>query len=101
MKFAAETYAERRNKLIQALAAQGIEAHGRSGLNVWIPVAEETAIVQALAYAGWAVRPGEIYRIRSAPGIRVTIAELSERDAVRLAADIAATLRPRSHAHLG
>src|SRR5207253_6390290 len=38
---AADTYATRRDALVRALAAHGIEAHGRSGLNVWVPVVEE------------------------------------------------------------
>ncbi len=38
---AADTYAHRRRALIEALAQHGIEARGRSGLNVWVPVAEE------------------------------------------------------------
>ena len=47
-------YAARRAALVAALAERGITAHGRSGLGVWIPVEEETAIVQALAERGWA-----------------------------------------------
>jgi DNA-binding transcriptional MocR family regulator len=100
MARAAEIYAERRHAMIGALDAHGIEAYGRSGLNVWIPVAEETAIVQALAASGWAVRAGEIYRIRSAPGVRITIASLEPAEATRLAADFASSLRPQSHARL-
>lgn len=38
---AAETYAERRTALVDALAAEGIPSHGQSGFNVWIPVAAE------------------------------------------------------------
>jgi DNA-binding transcriptional MocR family regulator len=97
MKDAADAYAEHRRALIDALAAHGIDAYGRSGLNVWIPVAEETPVVQALARAGWAVRAGEVYRIKSAPGIRITVADLTPVDTARLAADIAAALRPPSH----
>ncbi|HUA34720.1 MAG TPA: aminotransferase class I/II-fold pyridoxal phosphate-dependent enzyme [Candidatus Binataceae bacterium] len=100
MKHAADTYAERRRAMIAALNTHGIEAYGRSGLNVWIPVAEETAIVQALARKRWAVRAGEIYRIKSAPGIRITVASLEPAEAVRIAADFAASLRPQSHARL-
>src|SRR5205807_3904971 len=31
------SYAARRQALVGALAAHGIEAHGRSGLNAWVP----------------------------------------------------------------
>ena len=93
---ASDIYALRRNALIDELAKVGIEAHGRSGLNVWIPVADENAIVQSLLEDGWAVRPGAAYRVRSAPGIRVTISALKPADARRFAADFARSLRPRA-----
>lgn len=88
-------YRERRSALIEALRARGIEAHGASGLNVWIRVPEETAVVQALLQERWAVAAGERYRIETGPAIRVTIARLQPRDAVRFAADLAAILSPR------
>lgn len=85
-------YARRRRALIEALAAQGIEAWGDSGLGVWVPVREEGAVVQALAARGWALSPGERYRFRSPPGIRVTTAALPVSDAPALAADFAGAL---------
>jgi DNA-binding transcriptional MocR family regulator len=91
---AATTYAARREALLRALATEGIAAHGRSGLNVWIPVSEEAAVVAALADESWAVRAGERYRLRTGPAVRVTIATLAPRDAVRLAAVLARSLRP-------
>jgi DNA-binding transcriptional MocR family regulator len=92
---AQRVYGERRDALLRELRERGLEAHGASGLNVWIPVAEESATVQALAAKGWGVKAGERYRIVSAPAIRVTIATLEPRDAVRFAEDLAAILRPR------
>jgi DNA-binding transcriptional MocR family regulator len=97
---ACETYSARRAALIRELAKFGIEAHGRSGLNVWIPVHEETAAVQSLLAAGWAVRAGERFRMNSAPGIRVTVAALEVAEAPRLARDIAAAMRPHLAAHV-
>jgi DNA-binding transcriptional MocR family regulator len=94
---AAATYAHRRRALIEALAQHGIEARGRSGLNVWVPVAEEAAVVNAMAAKGWAIRAGECYRIKSAPGIRVTVSTLAPEDTRRFAADLADSLRPRAH----
>ena len=90
---AGRAYTERRQALLRELAAHGIRAHGASGLNVWIPVTEESATVQALLHAGWAVKAGERYRIASPPAIRVTIASLEPRDARRLAAELARVLR--------
>lgn len=91
---AAEVYATRRRALLDALAARGIEAHGRSGVNVWVPVSAETATVQALAAAGWAVAPGERFRLAAPPGIRITTSALEPDAARRLATDLAATLAP-------
>ena len=92
-------YAARRAALVAALAERGITAHGRSGLGVWIPVEEETAIVQALAERGWAVGPGERYR--SAPGIRVTISTLQPADARRLADDVATAVGGQATTYAG
>jgi DNA-binding transcriptional MocR family regulator len=91
---ATELYAVRRGALRAALAARGIQSFGESGFNVWVPVPEESAIVQALAERGWAVAAGERFRLRSAPAIRVTTSTLDPVDAARLAADLAAVLRP-------
>jgi DNA-binding transcriptional MocR family regulator len=95
LALAEKTYTARRRALLRALAAHGIEAHGKSGLNVWIPVSDESATVQALFQAGWAVHAGESYRIASGPAIRVTIATLSPADAKRFAADLAEMLTAR------
>lgn len=90
---AADAYTERREALKGALAARGIAAMGRSGLNVWIPVREESATVAFLAARGWAVRAGERYRTKSGPAIRITISTLTAREAVQLAGDIAESQR--------
>jgi DNA-binding transcriptional MocR family regulator len=99
LKAAAETYARRRRALIDALNEHGIEARGRSGLNVWIPVADEAVVVDGMAEKGWAVRAGSCYRIKSATGIRVTVSTLTRDQSRRFAADLAASLRPRTSAH--
>ncbi len=93
---AGRVYAERREALLRALAGHGIAARGASGLNVWIPVPEESATVQALVQLGWAVKAGERYRIASPPAIRVTIATLERKEAARFAEDLAKVMRPRS-----
>ena len=92
---AVRTYAARRGALVEALAARGIEAHGRSGLNVWIPVPEEAAAVQQLLALGYAVSAGERFRIESGPAIRVTISHLAPAAAPGLAEAIAGVLHPR------
>ena len=65
---AATAYAQRRRYLIDALAAHEVPAMGRSGLAVWVPVADEPAVTGALLERGWAVAPGERFRIASPPG---------------------------------
>lgn len=92
LKLAEKTYAERRRALLDALAERGIEAHGVSGLNVWIPLREEHAVTQTLMSRGWAVNAGERYRLASGPAIRVTISTLTASDAQRFANDLAAAL---------
>ena len=93
---AADTYTERRRALIDALAAHGIKSFGRSGLNVWIPVQDESGAIQSLLESKWALRAGERFRIRAAPGIRATVAALAAEDAPPLARDIAAAIAPRA-----
>jgi len=84
-------YMERRDVLVAALASHDIDAHGRSGLGVWVPVAEEVPVVQHLLERGWAVSAGERYRFRTPAGIRITTASLEPPEAEQLAAVIAAS----------
>jgi DNA-binding transcriptional MocR family regulator len=90
---ASKAYRERREALLRELARRGVAAHGVSGLNVWIPVAHESAVAQSLMARGWAVNAGERYRIASGPAIRVTVATLEPRDAALFADDLASVLR--------
>jgi DNA-binding transcriptional MocR family regulator len=89
---AAEAYAESRESLIRELARRGIEAHGETGLNIWIPVPDETAAATGLLARGWAVAPGSWFRVRSGPGVRVTIAGLRPEEAGILAEAVAGAL---------
>ena len=89
---AAETYTENRRALIGELARRGIEGHGETGLNVWIPVPDETAAATGLLARGWAVSPGSWFRVRTGPGVRVTVAGLRPGEAAALAEAVAAAL---------
>lgn len=91
---AGEIYAQRRNAALAALAAHGVDAHSRSGFNIWVPVRDEARTVRALAERGWAVAAGERFRIQAAPAVRVTVSTLQPADAGRFAADLADALRP-------
>ena len=79
-----------------ALAAHGITASGRSGFTCWVPVADEDGVASALAAAGWAVAPGQRFRIAAPPGVRISFARLAEADAPAFAAELARALRHRA-----
>lgn len=96
---AAATYAGRRQALIDALARHGIAARGRSGLNVWIPLPAESAVVQSMLEAGWAIGAGDRFRLKSPPAVRISVATLRPGEAERLASDLAHSLAPQRHAH--
>ena len=98
---AGHSYAGRRAALIDQLAGYGITAYGRSGLGVWIPLAEEVATVQQLLERGWAVSPGERFRFRTPPGIRITTAALKPREAAELAAALHDIIRTTSATYAG
>ncbi|MEF9881699.1 aminotransferase class I/II-fold pyridoxal phosphate-dependent enzyme [Streptomyces sp. P9-A4] len=87
-----EAYAERRAALIGALRAHGIRAVGASGLNVWVPVRDESAVVNGLRTQGWWVAAGARFRIAAPPAVRITTATLDVDRAPRLAADFAEVL---------
>lgn len=90
----ARSYGERRDGLVAALAERGVRANGRSGMNAWVPVADETAVVTRLLTAGWAVAPGARFRVESGPGVRITVSELGMGEVPGLADAVAAAVRP-------
>ncbi|WNE95036.1 GntR family transcriptional regulator [Streptomyces luomodiensis] len=85
-------YARRRAALLAALSARGIAAHGASGMNLWVPVRDEAAVVNGLRTRGWWVAAGARFRLASGPGVRITAAALAEGDAEALAEDLAGVL---------
>lgn len=90
----ARAYGARRDPLVDALAERGVVAHGRSGMNVWIPVPDETGAVARLLQQGWGVAPGARFRLNSGPAIRITISTLTQEDIGPLADAVAAAVRP-------
>jgi DNA-binding transcriptional MocR family regulator len=96
LAIAARTYAGRRAALRAALAAHEVRTTGRSGFTCWVPVADEDGVASALAAAGWAVAPGQRFRIAAPPGIRISFARLAEADAPSFAADLARAVRHRA-----
>lgn len=90
----ARAYGERRDALLRALAERGIEAYGRSGMNVWVPVPDETGAVARLLHAGWAVAPGARFRMSAPPGVRLTVSSLAMDDIEQVADAVAAAAGP-------
>ncbi|WP_189956881.1 aminotransferase class I/II-fold pyridoxal phosphate-dependent enzyme [Streptomyces alanosinicus] len=90
----ARAYGTRRDALVDALADRGVVAHGRSGMNVWVPVSDETGALARLLQAGWAVSPGARFRLNSPQAIRITISTLREEDVAPLADAVATAVRP-------
>lgn len=95
LQHATAIYTARRMAVLAALHDRGIAANGSSGLNLWVPVAEEVPVVQGLAARGWAVQAGEPFRLDAPPGIRITVAALPVERAVHLADDLAQVLDQR------
>lgn len=90
----AGSYAERRDGLVRALRRRGVEAHGRSGMNVWVPVSDETGAVTRLLGAGWAVAPGARFRLATGPAVRLTVSGLTPADVEALADAVAGAAGP-------
>lgn len=91
---AARTYSTRRRALIEALRRRDVAAFGASGLNVWIPVSQESSVVAGLLEKGWAVRAGEAHRLTAPPAVRVTTATLEPEEAEAFSEDMLAVLHP-------
>jgi DNA-binding transcriptional MocR family regulator len=86
----AETvYTRNRELLHAALADRGVPSYGRSGLNVWIPVPDETAAITRLLSAGWAAAPGTRFRIGTPPGMRITVSDIDAAEIDTLADAVA------------
>ncbi|MEM7387933.1 MAG: aminotransferase class I/II-fold pyridoxal phosphate-dependent enzyme, partial [Verrucomicrobiota bacterium] len=78
---ASDLYSERRQALITPLRTAGLPAWGRSGLNVWVPVPDETRVAQSLQAAGFLVSAGARFRLQSTPALRITVASLKPKEA--------------------
>ena len=82
---ATATYAARRGHVVDALGARGIDVPGTEGINIWVPVHDETAAVVRLASQGIRVAPGAPFRLGPPDGapeggghVRVTVGAAGE-----------------------
>lgn len=88
-------YAARRGALVDALVQRGVSgATGRSGMNVWVPVTSEQAVLSAAASAGFALRAGAPFGGGS-PAVRITVSALDTERTETVADVIAGVLSRR------
>lgn len=95
---ARQVYAERRAAFCAVLASHGIETGGSDGINVWVPVLDESAALMRLAAAGIGVTPGSPFQVggEGPPYLRVTTGLLAE-DLDFVAAQVAAAALTGGH----
>ncbi|EST21811.1 hypothetical protein N566_27050 [Streptomycetaceae bacterium MP113-05] len=76
---AAHRYALRRTGLAERLAAHGVPTDNKDGLQLWMPVADETSTLVTLAARGITVSPGSRFCVGPQPAhVRVATARLPE-----------------------
>ncbi|THJ66818.1 aminotransferase class I/II-fold pyridoxal phosphate-dependent enzyme [Arthrobacter echini] len=87
---ARQEYQRRRDAVITALAEHDVVVAGNDGINLWVPVLDESAALVRLASQGIGVTPGRPFQVLPENGgyIRVTVAAVSS-GAEELAGNIA------------
>jgi DNA-binding transcriptional MocR family regulator len=72
---ARDEYTRRRVALVTALTSRGVEVAGGDGLNLWVPVNDESAAIVRLASQGVGVTPGTPFDVLPGDGghLRVTV----------------------------
>ncbi|MFF7975231.1 hypothetical protein [Streptomyces sp. NPDC007905] len=66
--------------------------HRGSGMTLWVPVRDESAVVNGLRSYCWWVAAGSRFRMASAPGVRITAADPAPAEVARPVSDFAAVL---------
>lgn len=96
---ARDAYAERRAAVVDALASHDVEVGGTDGLNIWLPVRDESAALVRLASIGIGAAAGAPFGITGdqPDHLRITTALVrSEHDAIAAHLADAALLGPLS-----
>lgn len=72
---ARDEYTRRRESLVAALGARGVQVASGDGLNLWVPVHDESAAIVRLASKGVGVTPGSPFEVLPGGGghVRVTV----------------------------
>jgi DNA-binding transcriptional MocR family regulator len=98
---AAAHYTERNAAFAHRLTSVGLSCADTDGLNLWVPLPIPAARVAAgMQERGWLVRTGDEFVLAdpaTAWHLRLTVHDLSDSDAERLAADLGETVRAASH----
>lgn len=96
IRAAATHYATRNMAFAQRLVGHGIDAVSGDGLNLWVRVAAPARVVaEQLMRRGWLARPGDEFVLSdeaAAFHLRLTVHDLSDADAARLASDLSAAV---------
>ena len=96
IRHAAEHYAQRNRAFAARLATHGISVTAGDGLNLWVPVpVPARAVCEQLMRRGWLARPGDEFVLAdgsAASHLRLTVHDLPDADAERLASDLAAAV---------
>lgn len=84
-------YAERRNRMLAALAVRGVRAQAADGINMWVEVADEQVALVALAARGVGAAPGTPFEVSPLDGdhLRVTVGLIAE-ESIDMVADVLA-----------
>jgi DNA-binding transcriptional MocR family regulator len=72
---ARDEYTRRREALVAALVSRGVQVASGDGLNLWVPVHDESAAIVRLASQGVGVTPGSPFEVLPGGGghVRVTV----------------------------
>lgn len=92
------TYRDRRARVVDLLAAQGVRVDGSDGINLWVPVRDEAAALVRLGSAGIGAAPGTPFAVAAGmePHVRVTIGLVPDVDLERVAEELVAASRATS-----
>ncbi|GAA2954846.1 aminotransferase class I/II-fold pyridoxal phosphate-dependent enzyme [Microbacterium schleiferi] len=89
-------YAARNAAVAQLLQDAGVPAHAADGLNLWVPLgAPARAVGEHLMRRGWLARSGEEFVLAGADAaqhLRLTVHDLTDAEATRLASDLSAAI---------
>ena len=70
---ARDEYTRRRVALVAALSSRGVQVAGGDGLNLWVPVHDESAAIVRLASQGVGVTPGSPFDVIAGGGAHVRV----------------------------